>query len=938
MTLAPDTNPVNTVQSDASAASPAIEGGIGLTRHSRDFASAVVATGIMQGPTETVEVLATRAELLSAAGDVVGGMDVVLENRPEDVGGVIAHSEYDGEMYVYGLECLRPALSVRQHLGLPALGGTEGNRVLGEIGGYLVKADGVTHGAEQILAAKTNLHPVGPFEYLGNLVTPNPAVSAELSIPSAVAVRDPGVTESIVAGDKFESSRAVVRLKAQEVVARFFAGKLSDPRWVLDIMEQHANMREAGELTHELVAPSILKAELGDRLEAGRSKPNVAVPLLSTPGEVLEFMNQRPQGREVQSVSLGKFQPVPENALYRTYRLAVENRNAAGEVLGQAYGADAVIRQYDMLNIIVLAKVGDTVYMPVNIGVRPALACRDRSPRVVHTITEERNLEGITGSLKADWSDRSRVCAQVRAIVERLTGHSVAGEPMLTAVQGYWSPGFNATGFRVALAVIQLDEKSAERLPKNTALVCPEALLDANVRDLPLRLAAGMATLLLDQRESRQMAFSPGERPGIRQLMASPSQVDAFIREHSQELLDVKRRHLVVSNILNKRLGAGGLLIERPDPGDPEKYFFNSLMQTFVVHAGDHPLRIGQLLIHDSWHYEHPDPLPFRMEGGRLMLDSFERYRSAVMSNEIDAVMFSDVVLPEIFGVASFEREMGAASLASLLRASGIEDRDAQRDAVAFALEHGELPEPIVRFLHDSGMFAKYEPVIREKLLGYYVRDYLKNVKLLYDAWATMPDVADLALSLGARRIDERRSEPVLFSHRVTRLITEADGTAVHTGRNPLREALGFAKTYGVYQPALRLAYIKAHLDPDVHQMHIATINMATTALIKAHADLEKAGGVVKSIEESPTNAAAYRLYLRIQKNIIEPTKLLIEQLESESGPLKPAQREQLKAHRHAPFPILSFDPRQEADAQRQVSNLIRTSYAKAGLPCPALD
>lgn len=905
-------------------------------RTAANFVASVDLLSAERAPTQVVRCGMTTAEILNSAGETLRTEAVISEERPEDVVGVLPHVVIDGQLWVWALECIRPALTARAQVGLPALAGTESGRVLGELGGYLL-ADGVLGAAKRILDSKCALKPNGAFEFLGNVVTPNPGVSAELSIPVSVPVAAPVDQEVIIEGEKFEASRVATALPAQTIVDKFFSGRLGDPRLFEDAVELNSQLHEQGEVSTELISPRELAEQVRTRLEATEHIAAGNLPVLDTAHAVHEFSHRPPERPDIPaSAKLGDFGAVPEGSLYEPYRVAVQNMNISGKAEGDPFPADAIVRQHDMLTVVVLAEVGEMLLMPVNIGVRPSLVCRDLATHAVHTVTKERNLEGISGSLIGPFEDVEAVNSQVRDLVRRMTGHEVAGEPILTPIQGYWSPGYNTTGFRVAVAVIQLDEHSAERLPVDTALAKPEALLDANVRDLPLRMAARIASMLAPQKTERQRLLSPQERREFGAMMIADNPLDQFIREHSPLLIEMKKRHPVLANLLTKRTNDGGLEIERPRAGDPDKFFFNSLMQSFMVHPDDHPLRVLQLLWHDMWHYEHPDPTPYeRMPDGHIRLGSFQEYLAAVMHNEIDAVMFSDVVLPEIVGVEQFDREMGQRSLASLLLNAGIIDHDAQRSAVALALEHGELAEPIVRYLHESGTFKEYEAVIREKLLGYYVRDTLKNVRILYDSWADNERAAMRALEMGVRPLDHPSDQPELFSERLSRLITEADGRAVHTGTNPLQQALGYIRTYSIYKPAMRLEGLASKLDPVEHSEIIERIERIGGALTAAFNDLKRASQAIQGIEEAPSSVHAFRLHRAVSSGLVQETKTLLDELESDTGPLDAELRRYLKENQHGPFPILSFDPRNEEQAQVQVSALIQKAFEFGGYPSP---
>lgn len=912
-------------------------------RLSPNFATHVQLVRGVRAVTNSVKLETAKVELIDAEGKVSGSAEVLVESRPEDVVGIIPYTVARSRLTVYALECLRPALLARQLVQLPQLGECQTGRVVGELGGYLNQA-GIASTVSEVLRTKAGLHPVGAPLMLGGVIHPNPGVSAELSIPVAVPVARPAKEEFVVishSDNPFLDSRVVHALSAEQVIDSFLTGKINDPRMFVDTFNLLAVLEAEGVVVSELAPmPPVFKDALG-RVSSMKS---VFVPALDTADKIGRFWRGREVPQAIGRIDLESIAAadLDSGALFRSVALEVSNRNRYGQQVSAAYNAEAVVRSKDMLMVVVLGKIatadGERIVLPVNLGERPSLLLRDLHPRLLHTVTAERNLEGVWSSLDGEWSDRANVIRQVQELVLSATGHHVVAEPTLTEICGYYSPGFNSTGFRVAVACIDLDSDSLQRFPVGTALATPEAILAAQVRDLPLLTSAVIARLFAGCIEQKGASRSVSDasvpledRAQLNELMLSESPLLNFIRERSGSLLAVLKRHPVLANIITNRTNSGGMEILSPPVDSPERYFFNSLMQTFVVHAGDNPLRVLQLLFHDCWHYENPDPIPYIYPGdGEPKLVDYKEYANLVLENEVDAVMFSEVVLPTLMGIDQFEVELQDVSLAGLFRAAGVSDLEKQREAVRLAIRFGELSTELASFLK-QGSFGRYEGLIREKLLGYYVRDTLGNVKKLYDSWLDMPAVGELAnkfrtatASGDAMVFDPLRSVPARFSDRVWRLILDANGRVAASGRNPLLERSGAVLNYGLYKNALKLQYIQTALGEGEAALRTVLGDLIDESL-SSYKELKYARVLdVTGIECSAGNAAVLRMLRQIEQGVVQRSEQLISAIaDGRLGDLDAEHRQTLSSNSHAPFPILPFDPRQDRQAQELVSVIL---------------
>lgn len=866
--------------------------------------------------TSDVKFLSILSTVYDGYGKVLGICKAAAEFRPEDIVGVLPYERRGNELFIGALTSQRPALFARRFVNLPLLGGAHHDRqsieVVGAIGGYLRSDDGIGNAAERVLYEKARLQPTGPKILLGSALLPNASISAELEAPVAIPSRLPSVCRTALPGSGFSAGRTLIVLSAQEVIDQFADGTITDPRLFLHTLTLHNQMRLAGESLLPLSPPHHLRSAV----ESGLSN----LPICSMTARIVkspsDLYRLREQSRTIPDVpvrvTVDKAIPETNCSPYRSFCLTVAPAIGSNSAPSASFHAEAIVREQDSILVVALARTTDGIAIPVNIGIRVPLELRDTFPRLLHSPTEAHNLETVSGSLQSEWADREATADRVRDIVARVAGMEVVGDPILTNMQGYWSPGFNTAGFRVAIAFVT----GTPTVP----LATPRAILESTEKDCGIRLAAHIARLYAEQSASAlrspYSALCAEEQIAYQQLMLSEGTVWPFIKERSPRIREILRQHRALEARITGRINAGGIRVEFPSERSVERYFFNSLMQLFVVHPKENPLTVLQLLIHDCFHYENPDPLPFRVHSitGELESIPFAEYAEAVLRREARAVVSSDDELPAIYGVKDFERETSAPSLSSLLDAAGLTRPEQRHDAVYQAIANGTLAPELIALLKIPSMLSRYEPVIRGVLLGYHLRDAKRNVEILYRAWRAMPRVAEIARRMGAPIFDAQGNAP----H-----IKDAISPTDHTGRNPLQEALGDTRIHGLYQPALRLAWLREQLDPVKRRAECQAVDALLEQLVADWERLTAATLLVSGAENSEQNTAAFRLLCEVRSHSVVMAQRLIQVLEDSDLYFSAEFKESIKDRAHAPFPLLDFAPSLDEEIQAGVSKLL---------------
>jgi len=927
--------PFSSTESALSA--PAEPERLQLDRTREDFATEAVLHSV-QGSALEIEIGAYLATSFSSDGTLLGQREIVTEHRPEDVIGVLVVDLKGSEPTVYTTRCLRPALLARSG-NLPLLGSDASVKIDSEAGAYLTDT-GIEDTARNVLAGKLGISAPFTLHSLGGPIIPNASVSPERQFSYLLVLQEkPPPTPYVLPGNFFNASREVHSTTPVEIVHDFLNGKLVDPRLfedtcrAADLISRHFNREIRLDIPDEI--RSIANA-LKEQLHGSQSKEPVANDSILTSEEAARLLTSPdPVPGLVSHIELTKLNEISHSNIYSTSSLIAANVNEQRKPIGPLYDVDAVVRKEDMLVVTSCVMVNGEVRMLVNIGSREALELRDEIPRALHSITRARNLEGTSGSLPSGGPEETTLdtlAKQASLIVARETGIEPKISALPTSVQGYWSPGYNTTGFRHCFQTLEITPELVENLKaRNLFLMKPADILDLAeqgiVGDLPLIMSARLLSFACPEecRRKRELSqFSLETIQDFNALTVQEPPIMRFIREHSPKLASLMKHSSLLSNVITRRFNNGGLDIEKKEAGDDEAYFFNANMEVFMEHPDDNPLRVAQLLWHDLWHFEYRDELPFTTEAnGELVEVPPEQYSDRIMKNEIDAVMFSEVILPELYGIDQFEDESGDRTIAGLFREAGISDPLEQRAAIEAALLDGEIVEKVVSVLKEKpGLVERFDSVIREKYLGYYVRDTLKNCRTQYDFWTKNTEVARAAIDFGSPAFTESGDAELSFSQRAERLVYGADGRFQSTGFNSLSSYLSRLKTQDIYLLSLRLAYISQNLS--VKEPLREKVSEMLKNLKSAFSRLSECLEAVSGIEASEKNIRIFEEGRGIKNGIINEAKELMHDLLARDGILPPDVRRELLRRPHSPLPILPFDERGDEVVQSDISTILQ--------------
>lgn len=875
--------------------------------------------------------------LLNGLGRVIGTRaGISIEQKPEDIVDVVAFFKREGKVYVAVSDVNRPALLARNAVDLDVVPEQQSGRMTNLPGAYIIE-DGPASAARRVVIEKIGAQPVSDPFRLGGSILPNAGSSPEVAIPFGVEVFPPEQLEMVSYGEKLDGFRVRRFMELQEIVDAYYAGKIHDPRLLEGVL------RLAEHLNIELTLPCAQDIRYAAICSPASSAMQERILSSEAARELLR--NPPPDSDIVASVQLTELRgdQRPEHPFLEQFRLWVANMDKQGRNVGAPYEIDAVVRQSDALNIGCFSIIDGEPVLAINIGSREALERRESEVHVMHIATEARALEGVSGHLPRGSATAEGLRLVASEIARELTGIETIGKPIALQTYGFWSPGFNTAMYREAL--VPFDASAVRSVQSTTYFMRASEILELAdegvVRDLGLVQMARRLDAAFPSKLSRAVLNYPPEvLQEYSDLVNSDSAVMQFIREHAPHLRELVKTSPLFSALLATRINQGGIVIEIPEPGSKEAAFFSSHQESYLFHPEMPAVEAAAFLLHDGWHFDHQDRLPFYTDGkGGLLLDSQGRpivcsqveYQDSPNFNEVDALTFSEVVIPTLYGVKRFEEEIGTPCVAGLLEGAGIYDFDEQREAVRLMATEGVIPDEVVSFLARGGNFARYERLLHERLVGFYVRDVLNNVPAMYQAWTALPEVAEVAIRMGARAYNDPHVEAETFRERLTAATDRTSSV------NQLQAAISSTRTQDIYRVALDIAYVvhlaSEHADPVARERVVAEAREQIAALIEAHDTLSDLLPEIRDTERSERNLSAFSRLRAIQADVCKPAAAFLQSCIEDPAVVGAANVPELAGRKYMAFPLIPFGVPDEL--KNKVPELIAQSFARLTLSVP---
>jgi hypothetical protein len=806
---------------------------------------------------------------------------------------------------------------------LPLYGDAASGITLGVVGGYI--GLGIQRTIATVAHQKLGVDAYQPKARLGSPVMPNSKDLPELDYGTLItfSAREAADTGALPhsPNNPFTYGRSWKELSGQEIANRIYSptresDRITDPRLLVYLERAYARL--AGEFAlAPIYAPRAICefVESAKRDSASReSGLRSGIPRSTSAGSTYRTVELAELQRVDAAGDLthleGEFSVLP---------IDVEMLDGAPD--GSRGEFECVLADKERLIVTAFTIVNGELALITTLGARATVKLRTEESRMVHASDAPVHVEGIFADVEAAVinSGESGIIAAAAEIANRALQVPPESMTLFKAdPKLFFSPGFSTRGAQQVLCYVPIQSLDAARSDPNLGLMSLKEVLKGGetglVKDLSLLFSA---TSLLH-------ALPVGERPHasevvpaipdeISDILSSSPRFFSSVQSLNPELLELARGEPILHHLLCKRANLGGVSIAHEVSSPLDKVFFNSNLERFVVHKKDPPARIAQLLVHDLWHYEHPDPIPATA--------------AQMLSNEADAVAFSDVWFVTKYGVEEFETDDERGSLAGLFLKAGIlvekdgniTGFDDARGCIHKAITTGELDPLVSKLLReDASARERYLEAIREKLIGYFVRDAEVNCEVLVKAWDRMPHVAALAQKLRP----EPEAQPVTFEQRLSALIAGTEVAATSAGFNVVKAELAEFMSAELYRPALRLRYLHDYvLSAGGKVSPYLNIEDLTSRAIDAQKQLRAALASVTDIDVSSRNVDALRLVAKHRDGIGLDLIVAARRILSESIPIDEAQ--DLERREFLPFPTLPFNPLADAKMRQRIDAII---------------
>ena len=811
------------------------------------------------------------------------GIFYSLSFRPQqDVLDLIIFSrDENGEISIYALEKERPALAARDKLGLPQL---ESKGLQLNLPGRYFEEDGTAGGVDgstdQYLNKYGLLRKSG-VAFLGPAYFVDPH-SPELASPRIVEVYPKDVPDSglVLFGEKFEGQAILKKLSPQDIFDGFQKGIITDLRLVQAVHRFYE--QERGQKTDETL-------RLNQNNSLRRSLPIAAADIAATTAAfaipILDKTSFRRQLRAIQTNihsirSVGPTVLSPDVSVKRW--IAINKRNAEQTDFNDTYEFDlSVATRPDSIHPIPYFQAGETIYVLINFGERVAAVLRNQVAHRIYSNYGAGRFEGIymrpQPGLPAE-----KLEGLIRLSLKEDLGITldIDSKPEYLG-RGTFSPGFDpgvATYYCTKIDPTKFENKESNA---NIVAVSLEDLGDLIDSGDVYSLELIVAYVLLSKKfDIHRKIVDKGEGSAeiyneLTQIFNGSSQTRRILAgQHPavySALLSSKEGQNVIAYLLNEGRG----ITYTHSKYKKEKGLFDGGMPLSPIGAKEN-IQERILGFHDCMHAILRDPQVFQLPISVMVANkdvtfseliqsqeciqlSEEKYTDALLERESDALWFSEVYVPSIYGFENYRSDLGKTSLGEVFIECGFDTLPKQRAAIRSMVMDGIISPELIK----SPRYNDIQWCVQEKLLGYFIRDKKKNCRLLYNARVREP-VKSKIISLFYPLSSVTLEQVLQYSHAVNNL-KEYTVTLRST-----------ESTKSISQLAALAQKLSANPNPGPSDIALLDETWNTIKkLWEAHQELARISGQIHSSELSEENLA---LYARIKE------------IAAEDGPIKRAQ------------------------------------------------
>ncbi len=765
-----------------------------------------------------------------------------------------------------------------------------------------------------ILENKIHLTTDGPIEFLGGSYFPSVGGSTELVLPRGIQVKKPDNLKTVVYGKGFERSRRIEMMELQEIVDKYFTREIEDTRLLevafrlarykgkkLDVpikLQTDGIETYIDEKTYPDIDPKV------DTNINQKTDQNLLSERIIEGKELQTLMHNLHNDSDISAIVINETKNPRNNSFLQVKTYEVENRNSLGEII-DTYKADIIFRKgIDSVDIGTYFWNNKKLYIGVKVGVRPAIAVRNSKRHPLHIDANFFNIEGVSGSCEGEKTIEEFIELAKNEVEEEL-GVLLKGKPIYVG-SDFPSVGHNAEKAHRILAEIDPTKKSNRKQTIDETVKVFYIELDellkladqGTVRDMRLSLNAHLLKTIFNYGSFERIHDSKNKTAYL-ELINQGSYIQKWIARNALSVdvdLHESTYYRRLKGYCENELGLVGVNFSH----DSEKGFFDPLIPLFAI---PHPKDANKLpfyLLHDMRHYTLGDFVPYKItEEGTLTSIDLQTYQRAKCGNECEAVYFSDVIMPELFGIDRAEKIFGGNSVAGAMLSLGIHTEEA-REAIVKIEREGIIPKKIIN--HQN--FEKYRDVFIGRLLRFHVLDREKTKKD-YEEWIKHPEVGKVALQF-CNAYNNLQEYESTFSKTLDHLLHYSEGT------NPLKAEIARTINVDIRITALNLAYVKEYLlenerkEDSLHNQKnqetqitlrikkINEIDEHINLLKEAYLNLLEIKKNIQDIDSSTENISAYEKIITLKKEKIADTKNLLNEIR-EGNSLSKSQKEYIQ-------------------------------------------
>jgi hypothetical protein len=757
--------------------------------------------------------------------------------RPEqDVIDTFLYSKSaDSEYKFYLLEKLRPVLAARSKFNLSEFC-ANGRQI--NLPGFYFHEDGSASGIEGAVKEYVNnfgLEPVNSIRSLGPAYFVG-SFSPELAFPKIVQVDDLNSEQkvSVKFGDNFKGQIILHKLSVEEFYNKIQSGQIADLRAIqafyrfcnsegITIPNQRAEAKIQSNFSLEEIKIPVL-----DKLEVRKR-------LLESVSTISEIKHK---GSGLTSPDLIVFSAQAKNI----------HSNLPKQIAGDEYQFDVCMSRFpDSVHPIPHFIADGDVYMLLNIRQALVPILRNQVAHQIYSNDTSHRVEGIYEREQFGLDENLRA----NFITETL--HSRWGLEVVELsdkiIEGTFSPGFDPEVGRFYCAKVDPTKPLSGEFADVTFAVKLQDIAglieSGEIRSLETII--GYETLknyygiqeqqIAPNADTLQLKFE------LTEIFNKSSQTRKILASQHPQLYSRMMSTHSGQNVIAYILNRGPGITFAHSASDVEAGLFDGTSGISPLESKENDHEAGLLSFHDIMHAIRRDP---PVKGLTL-----EQYSQALLERECDALWFSEVHIPSIYGYENFRDSFNKTSLGEVFTACGLTSIEQQRQAITSMVVDGIIPKQLI----DHPRYFEIQWCIREKLIGYFVRDKLTNCQLLYNAKLETPNATEV-LSKFYPKNPATLEEVLEYNHAV----------------NNLKEYIVTLQSEKSSRSISKLAWLIEELSASKEESDKALLEKAwqvVNQLSEAHHQLQDLSRQITTSEVSAENIEIYRQIKQIEEGPI---------------------------------------------------------------------